>query len=436
MFSYGRLTMNFERPLLLATGCKRLQIRGARATVMISLAAMLWAAGGALAIDSGAIAAAMRAPFDNFYVGRPSRPPGLGGRNAPSPSKAFFGVNTNRTRKTPDLLADWLGELGVGFARQGLSMSGVNPKCLPVSRAANWSWFAFDDRLDQYKKRNIKVVLIALQYGAPTCATLGNADPFALMDSPQRYADYVEAITRHAVSRYPGGVIAVELGNEPDSPGFWRTKGAYKHRRHNADAYFAYMAPAARAAARVRSETRQPFAVLNGGYANSGQDLEWWRSLLSQPGFGSLVDGLNVHIYPWAGVSAAQQAPGSNDIRMIDREAAIARAAHLGNKPFWITEIGVQASATCRWGVSEQRQAELLKGILEKFATSSAPKVSGIAWFTIQDDLADRRAAANGDCYAIQGLGLIDDEGRKRPSFFMYKDIIAKSARKADTGAK
>jgi hypothetical protein len=422
MQSFAKPMMNFTRPDRLVN--RRTQTRRQRrkrtATVGLVIAALL------TTVIAPCLPGDARAAPQDAAAGT------VGWGNSPSPPRTFFGVNTNRTRRTPDLLVDWLSELGVGFARQGFSMAGINPQCLPLSRAAEWSWSGFDNRLDQYRKHDIKVVLIALQFGAPPCATGGDANPQALIDTPQRYSDYVEAITRRALSRYPGGVIAVELGNEPDSPGFWRTQGAYKHRRHSADAYFAYMAPAARAAARVRSEARQTFSILNGGYAGSAQDLQWWESLLTQPGFGSLVDGLNVHIYPWAGASAPQQAPGSNDIHMIDQEAAIARAARLGDKPFWITEIGIQAAHTCRWAGDEQRQADLLKGVFDKFTASSAPRVSGVAWFTIQDDFADRPAAAKGDCYAIQGLGLIDDQGRKRPAFFAYKDLISRSVRAAE----
>jgi hypothetical protein len=344
--------------------------------------------------------------------------------------RSFYGVNTNASPNVPIVVAGWAKQLGVGFVRLGWGSIGSNPQCKSLAELDQWSWKAIDMRIDAYQKVGVGVLLVPLQFTTPACANGGSSDTRAIMDTPERYGEYVEGLVSHVTQRNPGAVIAVELGNEPDVDHFWITASGKPHPSKDASAYFAYLKAGSQAVRRVEKRSGHKIIVMNAGFGAANMD--WWRSLMHQPGMNELVDALNVHIYPWAGPPPAHQPPAHNSFDDYTAEIEAARAAGLGHKPFWITELGVQSSPTCPWSVDEQTHAKLLNDSVEFFARQQKPTVAAVALFSIQDDTRDRTKANPrnplGNCYLLQGLGLIDDRGRPRPAFSAYAERIAESS--------
>lgn len=343
-------------------------------------------------------------------------------------SRLFYGVNNNSSPNSPTVVAEWAKELGVGFVRMGWGSAGPNPQCKPLVLSDQWHWQAFDAKIDAYQRAGLKVLLVPLQFTTSPCGNGGSTDPRAILDSPERYGEYVEGLVGHVMARNPGVVIAVELGNEPDVGHFWVTADRRRAPKpDDATAYFKYLEAGSLAVRRVEARTGQKVVVMNGGFGVA--NMAWWRSLVRQPGLGDLVDALSVHLYPWAGPPPAMQPPAHNSFDDYFAEVSAAQQAGLGDKPIWVTELGLQSSPSCPWAVDEVTQAVLLENSVEFFAKQTAPRVAAVSLFTIQDDIRDRPKLNPLDpvsnCYILQGLGLRDDSGRARPAFAAFVKRIA-----------
>ena len=336
----------------------------------------------------------------------------------------MVGVNANASPQSPETIAGWAKDLGVAFVRQGWGSAGANPRCKPLAELDQWEWRAFDQKMDAYQSAGLKVLLIPLQFTTPACANGGSPDNQQIMYTPELYGEYVEGLLRHVLARNSGLITAVELGNEPDVDHFWRSSNrANFMRAGDASAYFAYLKAGALAARRAEQATGQRVEILNAGYGMA--DLNWWRNLVNQPGLGQLVDAINVHVYPWAGPPPAEQPQGHNSMTTYAAEMDAIKNAGLGDKPVWVTELGLQVSANCPFATDEATEAVTLRNMMVFLNDQAVPRVQAVAWFTLQDDSRVREGLKPGDCYSDQGLGLIDDSGRKRPAFYALEKWIA-----------
>lgn len=354
---------------------------------------------------------------NQIHVGwRVSQPSHKGSRGR----QLMVGVNANSSPQAPATISGWSRDLGVGFVRQGWSSADINPYCKPESEYEDWQWKYFDQKMDAYQSDGLKILLVPLQFNTAACGNGGSRDTRLILDSPERYGEYVEGVLRHVFRRNPGLVIAVELGNEPDVDHFWLTPNSESALKPNdATAYYGFLKAGSSAAVTAERATGQHVVVMNGGYGMA--NLGWWKDLIHKPGLGDLVDALSIHIYPWAGAPPAAQPPEHNSMETVLAEMEIVRNSAVAGKPIWITELGLQVSPNCPWAIDENGEADSLVNLMNYFNRKTEDNIRAVAWFTLQDDNRVRDNVKLGDCYASQGLGLIDDSGRKRPAYFALK---------------
>jgi polysaccharide biosynthesis protein PslG len=247
------------------------------------------------------------------------------------------------------VLAGEMSSLGVGWTREDLKWSNVEPQ------RGVFDWSAFDAMLGTARAHGISVLPV-VGY-APAWASPGDASD---------YAAFVAA----AVTRYGPGTTAdlqwFELWNEPYFAYAWGGSPG------NPAAYARDVRAASAAAKAVAPSVRVLIAASNTDSPAAGNSSGWWTTSVDDyfaavPDLGQWIDGVAVHPYgddPAFGLTQSggwRDASGGASFARIDSIRA-SFLAHGVNVPFWITEVGV-STADVSAAAQSQYYADLMPAV-------------------------------------------------------------------------
>lgn len=255
---------------------------------------------------------------------------------------------------------------GADFIRLDYAWASIQP-----SNADQWDWAELDKYVGECAERDLQVMIML--YMAPAWAT-GNGGKPGVPQDAEKYGEALGQIGK----RYGKALIAVEMWNEPDLPGFWAGTNA-QFVTMLAEAY-----PVAKSLA--------PDTIFIAGaptYIGLAPPDMWYPNSYNDDRFrpGVSFDAVAVHPYmspsdlpPWA--------PDSDwSVRGIARLQEI-RKTHGDESPLWVTEFGWSTHSNQgdeenhTRGVSEQQQASYS---VAEFAMLSLMGIEGAAIYTDMD---------------------------------------------------
>jgi CDP-paratose 2-epimerase len=292
-----------------------------------------------------------------------------------------------------ELAIDLLAELGVRRLRTGISWADFH-------RPGGKDWY--DHQMGRLAEAGLDVLLSVWHTPpslaeAPSCAA-----------PPERLEDYAAFIAQVVID-YGDTFADLELWNEPNNLYKWDFE------RYDPDwrKFATMVAYAGEAAHRFGKRT-----VL-GGMMPVDPD---WLELVERHGGLEHVDVIAVHGFPgmWWEDAPSWDCP----VRWRgwgDKIATIARVA--GGRPIWITETGYAT-----WDRSLERPSGHEEQAA-RLATALTAPAERVYWYSLVDLHPDRDA--------IEGfhvdeheyhLGLVTFDGRRKPAFDRWKELVAPAA--------
>ncbi|GBC85695.1 Beta-xylosidase [bacterium HR11] len=315
--------------------------------------------------------------------------PGPGPGPGPGPADNPWGVSNGAGFPSPltSQAFELAAQAGIGFVRFAMGQGRVEPQP-GVQNYAIW---------DAVISRAVALGLRPLvQIGWPppwNSTAPPGAGEDAIFYPPKSESAWRDFVAR-TVARYPD-VLYWEFWNEPDLLGAWRGTPAQ---------YAYWLGVTARA---VRGANPRAKVVL-GGLALGGQRLDpnFLEDILGDPQYpaGPNFDVMNFHVY-----RPERMGPGMDYVR-----STLARFG-AGDKPIWVTETGYPSDPTEQWDPryrGPEGQAQWLRDHLPYLRSLGAAKVF---WFKLHD--ADNDSG-------IRTYGLLDSDGRPKPAYDAYRDLI------------
>ena len=247
-------------------------------------------------------------------------------------------------------------------------------------------------------------VLLSVWHTPPSISEDGscNAPPENLKD----YADFID----HIIDRHGDTFQTLELWNEPNNFRKWNFNAFDPDWRK-----FGTMVGMAGHWARHRGK-----ATVLGGMIPV--DIDWLR-LMDEYGVLDVVDAVAIHGFP--GMWWTDHPNWDWHSHWNGWKEKVGSIAHyLENLPVWITETGI---ATWDLALSRTGKEDLQVHRLNKAVGAPVPRVY---WYSLIDLSAERDA--------IEGfhvdeneyhMGLVTSDGRKKPSFARFKQLIAGEVR-------
>jgi hypothetical protein len=327
---------------------------------------------------------------------------GAGPAAAAGPGAGFFGV-VPQAPPTPAELARMEGVVGT------LRIPVYWWQCEPVAGAYDFD--ALDSVVGAAAERGIRVQPFV--YGTPSWLSLQPARAPLSPRGRKAWADFLRALVR----RYGSGgefwhgrarrepIRDWQIWNEPNFVVFWRPQpspAAYARLLHVS-------------ATAIRSTDRRARIVL-AGVAPVSAGIRTWvflRDLLRVPGVRRDFDLAALHPYSTSLPELDYQV---NKVRRVMVDAGY------GRLPLLVTEIGVAS-----WGVYSSAfvqgpagQARFLRRAFRRLLQMRRRwHIAGVDWFTWRDQRSLDRT-----CSFCQGAGLVDLEGRPKPAWWAYRQIV------------
>ncbi len=319
-----------------------------------------------------------------------------------------------------DELADALDDavsLGAGVVRTDLAWYDIQPRS-----ADDYDWTRFDRVVDEARNRDLKLLLV-LAYTPQWARPPGCDSSMCAPADPDRFADFA----RSAAARYaPQGVLAWEIWNEPNTPGFWAPEV-------DPDGYTVLLRSASAAIRQV-----DPSAlILLGGLASvdtrpgGGMAPQEFLSRVCELGGNEAISAIAYHPYTYPYLASESRAGPSPWSRIdADRNSLRDVAARHGSSdlPVWLTEYGAptdgpgQASDGTASGTSDQtthvtvqRQAEIARDVLRTVAAD--PAIGALIWYSDRDLGDDTETNLN-------FYGLRRSDGTKKPAFNAFRSAV------------
>jgi hypothetical protein len=196
-----------------------------------------------------------------------------------------------------------------------------------------------------------------------------------------------------------------QIWNEPNFVVFW-------HPQPNPAAYARLLRVSARA---ISGADRRARIVL-AGVAPVGAGMKTWvflRRLFRRPGIGRDFDLVALHPY-------------STTIPELDYQVRKARqamsASGMGGRPLLVTEVGVASWGThpSAFVAGSDGQAQFLREAFGRLLQMRRRwRIAGVDWFTWRDQRPLDRT-----CSFCQGAGLVDLEGKPKPAWWAYRQMV------------
>ncbi|MGH6648068.1 hypothetical protein [Aquabacterium sp.] len=304
-----------------------------------------------------------------------------------------------------------LGELGLRWVRDTVMWADMEPKAGQYSELPA----AFKQRLAYYREHKISVVFM-LAYANGKAYPATKDDPLAPIN-PEAFGRY--AVHMAKVLKQSGVNFVLEVWNEPHNfviakmvGGQWNGKPPSPWVKH-----YVKM---------VTEVVEQVKAVDPSVKIIDCEDVWVAHYWFMEAGLPKALDGFGIH--PYSGhnavgpeVSAAyEKTDWALPFQLVDRDRSFNSAVRrlrdqglkkMGKRPeIWITEWG--------WSVGEKTPdgpvtEDMLAAFLPRsFISSVAAGVEVLCWFSAQD--------------TVDGpMGLVTNDGRKRPAFGAYKTMVA-----------
>ena len=327
----------------------------------------------------------------------PSQTP-TGSKNipAPAPNKSDkYGVIVSiLLPQDPffDSAMNYAGALGIGWIRIGNQWNDTEPK------DNSWDFSDTDKYIDTALANGLKVLLFFDDdLNSSFCSAPGGRFKNPLRsESPRCTDEQIKDYITHVVTRYKGKVTHYEIGNEPDLRKTWR------------DYPEEYAKLLSLAYPTIKSVDPNALVLIGGLGAGDGQELDYLdRIKATDPNYLNNFDIFNYHTYD-------------------NKEHITAKYYELrvkvGNKPFWITEVGHPSDpfyqkkfrlADLSYPDGEDGQAEYLKDMLPHILSLGVEKVF---WADLVDVPRERTEFCTIGLVYIPGKQCLDigeEEGRK-----------------------
>ncbi len=299
-----------------------------------------------------------------------------------------FGINVHVPNAT---VLDRVTEAGIGWVRIDFLWSLVEPE------EDFYDWTMYDDVIAEIENRNLRI--LANFHGTPGWATDG--DEFSGVPSDP---EQVQEMVYLAAKRYRGRIHAWGLWNEPNLPRFWQgTRAEYIE---------TVLLPGS---AGIRAADADALvSAPDTAHLSSGNWDDWLDRVIRDAGHA--IDVLTHHVYP----SDGRAAEVTNDLVQDQRfpwedlsvNEVLTRAGWT-DRPFWLTETGVQSVEQGNVG-----QAEFYENLLVDWFgfNPEARWVDRVFFYEIHDP-PDPTPWSFGILWSRPDLA-------RKPSFYSYRDFI------------
>lgn len=333
---------------------------------------------------------------------------GLSGSGARRSADVIVGVCSHLTWYSPSYVRAQLNRIregGVSWIRDDFSWDRIE------HQKGQYDWGPTDRLMTEAALANIRVV------GVVTYSPPWERSGPTRASAPRSMRDYAE-FARAVVLRYghnglfwranPGlnadPLRAIEVWNEPYGYWYWGTDPS--------PVEYAEMLRATRAAV-PRTSGVQLLGSANLVAYNVDHSSKPWlqRLIAAAPDLKSLVNGFDVHPYPWprnAGPYAGNSEYSYSSVGIVINALT---HADLSAIPIWITEIGWSTAPDVSGSVTEEQQASFIEGAVARARRQWSGRVSHLFLY----DWAPSSGTPNLD----NNYGLLDAEGTPKPAWWM-----------------
>lgn len=294
---------------------------------------------------------------------------------------------------------DSLEELGVEWVRFDFAWWDIQQ-----DGPSSYSWSKYDAVVTEAQSRDINV-LGMIGYTPDWARPTGCDDDKCAPEDPKTYASFVAEV----VQRYKAeGVSHWEIWNEPNNTVFWKPKPNVKDYAALLSLSYA-AAKKADPAATIISGGLSPATNTNDNIA----PVDFTQALYAE-GAGKSFDAFGFHPYcyyndfncpveyePWSAWSQMNDTPVN--IR------GIMKAHNDTTKKIWATEFGAPTKGDN--SVTEALQASMVNNAYIQFAQNTW--AGPLFWYSLKD-------AGTDETDVEDWFGLLDANGRKKPSFDAY----------------
>jgi hypothetical protein len=301
-----------------------------------------------------------------------------------------FGYNEGWLQHDGEL--DELEESGADAARQGLYWSAIERS------PGSYDWRPFDAVYQNMLAQGIRPLWVLFEAPCWAQGKPSGCNPTKrYRPTSAHYGDFAH-FAALAAQRYPLA-LGIEVWNEPNTELFWGGKPE--------PAEYASMlkqvAPAVQAA-------NPDMPVISGGLAssyttdkNSLSTVKFLRKIYKK-GAAQAADAIGIHAYPKKAYH--QDFIGSIRIRLA-KSQRVKRKRGEGEKPIWITEIGV--STTGKQAYTPDHQANALAQIYNLFRRVDAP-IPVLIFHRFVD-------VPTSGLSAEAGYGVLNKQGNRKPAY-------------------
>ena len=289
---------------------------------------------------------------------------------------------------------------------QAMKEAGVQPTRLPIRwttvepERGKWDFRKVDRVIRALRDSHIELLPILMSV-PPWASGVNPAEVKGFPDTfpAKRVEDWQEYV-RQVVMHYHKEIRYWEIWNEENGEDFYKPLP-------NAGEYVGILK-----AAHDTIRTIDPKAkVVLGGLQMNGIIPNPWSPIkvenflqkIYDAGGKPYFDVVNIHPY----VLATKEQGPAYAAKLVRDTIIVMEKNGDRRKPLWITETGLGTGN----GVTEQIQAEHLKGIYEEMA--KIPQVKAIYWFLLRD--MDKSV-----CGGEDSMGLITMIGRRKPAFAAF----------------
>lgn len=323
-----------------------------------------------------------------------------------------LGVGVKFSQGQPLTQLFTLEQLGVSWVRDSIMWADVETKPGRYEDLPN----AFKQRLDYYREHNIGIVFV-LAYGNPRAYPPTKDNPAAFID-PEAFGRYAAHMAK--VLKKSGVRFVLEVWNEPHNFVIQKTMGGQWNGKPPSPWVGHYVKMVREVVAQVKKQDPSVKII-------DCEDVWVAHYWFLEEGLPSGLDGFGIH--PYSGsksigpevISAYEKTDWAMPFQLVDKDRSLHSAIRrlkeqglkkLGKTPeIWITEwgwsIGEKLADDSK--VSESMVAAFLP---RAFILAAAAGVEATTWFSAYD--------------SVDGpLGLIANDGRRRPAFQSFRTLSA-----------
>lgn len=324
--------------------------------------------------------------------------------HASTPRPAFkLGINHDfvwTEDKDIPALIQAMKDAHVQAVRIGIRWTSVEPK------RGQWQWDKVDSVVRQIRAADIEILCTLMSVPAwaseiEPSQVKGFWDCYA----PKHITDWSGYVGK-VVRRYKKDIHCWEIWNEENGEDFYKPMPDAK--------VYVRILNSAHAAIRIAD----PKAVvvlgglqMNGIIANpwSPYKIENFLQQIYDAGGKPYFDVVNIHPYV---LSTPSEGP-KYAARLVRDTVAVMKKNGDGQKPLWITEIGLPTGND----VTEEMQAEHLDGTYRELR--DIPEVKAVFWFELRD-------YPQPICGGEESMGILAADGRRKPSFDAYRKLAGR----------